>query len=268
MLRRFLAVLLIALALATAGVYAWAVMAPLTLSIGSGPMAFVTGGGFNNQFTGSTSQSFALTQASAAGTCLTLTLGSGSGSTPRIVSLPPGWQLLIQSIQGTQSDLEVWIYPNNPGGIQTVQFITSSASSAWYVYYEEDANVRAIAASALDVSGTATATAGTTLALSTTGPVSATGEFATAVWLQHLAAPAAVTFTTPTGWIRNLADSNAGNDHIDSESLTTGFTATPAAGSPLNVTLTSTGTSASAAGVIYVLKGNTPATDQTAYIAY
>jgi len=242
---------------------------PLTLSIGSGPIALVQAGTVTETLQlppGSTGPlAGTLPVASTAGTTLLATLSGTIGSIGLTATFPPGW---VQVAANSTTDrVEAWIYPNNPGGISSiaVQVLSNpSLTLTYYIAVSEWANVYLIAAT-IDTSGIASATSGTTLALATTGNVAATGEVAIAAWLQAATPSGAVIFTTPGGWTR-LADNGsdaASNVHVDSE-----YQPNPSSGSPLSVTLTSNRTTLGAGGVLLVLKPAPLATDQTSMLQY
>jgi hypothetical protein len=242
----------------------------LSLNIGSGPIALLQNGPYVNTGTGGAGPSvgvLTLNAPSTAGTALIAIVAAapGGGASPSVTSFPVGWGRLQTVTQSNIALLEIWAYPNNPGGISTVNFIgTSTLALAWRCHMSEWANVAAVGY--LETSGTATATAGTTLAPTTSGNVVTAGDLAISAWIQQIAVGGVVTFTTPGGFTR-LIDSGAeaGNPiaHIDAE-----YEINPGTGAPLGPTLTSTGTTSSAAGAIVVLKAAPPVADQSAYLDY
>lgn len=229
---------------------------PLTVKIGSGPIALVQSGTVVNNQGGA--PPVALPVASTAGTCLVFFIGTTSNSS--VTSMPAGWvrQTGLLPI-GQPPDFEVWAYFNNPGSILTVTAVVAN-TARWSGTISEWANV-----SSLEVSGTATATSGTSLVLSTSSPVVSIGDVAIAGWLQQLAVAGAVTFTTPGGFTR-LADNGSDvtlGSHLDAE-----YQLNSPVGS-LSVTLTSSGTtSAAATGAVIVLKAAPAVLDETAYLQF
>jgi hypothetical protein len=171
---------------------------------------------------------------------------------------------LASTSDGLGNIVQVWVYLNNPGGISvaTITAIHPNGTRA-EVVLSEWANVKSSVA--LDTSGTAAATSGTTLAPTTTGNVAATREVAISGWKQMASSAGTVTFTTPGGWTR-LADNGSdatNNFHMDIE-----YQLNPATGAPLGPTLTSSQTSLDARGAIVVLNPAPPAQDFTTFLAY
>jgi len=201
---------------------------------------------------------------STQGTCLIAVVGiglivGGAGS----VIFPDGWTRLAAINQGDISDLEVWAFPSNPGNIigATVQ-PTSVSAPAFRIQLSEWSNVRGV--DVVELSATATATSGTTLSPITTANVENGRELVISAWLQVMSVATAVTFTSPEGFTR-LIDDGAGvtNSHLDIE-----YQLSPRQAATAHPTLTSTGTTAAAAGATLVLKAVSPATDLSGFLAY
>lgn len=232
----------------------------LTLNIGSGAIALVQNGPADDGGTTAGTVTTTLPANSTAGTALVVITVNADTPVKDITAVPPGWVQLI-SKSATQLKMEIWIYLNNPGGIRAVKFTTNSSTFNNLGHISEWSNV--VSASPLEASGSTSSVGGTTLAPTTTGNVVSTGDLAISAWSQWLAAPGAVTYTTPGGWTR-LRDN--GVDvifaHTDIE-----YQINPTTGAPLGPTLTSTGTTnPSAAGAIIVLKKAPPVVNQTAYL--
>jgi len=230
----------------------------LTLTIGSGAIALAQVGAITT-VAGTQQVTPTISAASTAGTLL---LAGLTSSNSPITAAPSGWTLLSSVAQSTNSRLEIWHYPNNPGGILAVPFTQSGAKDSAAVL-SEWRNVAFV--SVLETSGTATATAGTTLTLTASAATVNSGDLALAGWGQVIGAPGAVTFTTPNGWTRLIDNgSNASlTGHTDYEYLIA-----PPTGNLLTPTLTSTGTTTSASGVVLLLRAAAPAIDISAFVAY
>ncbi len=262
MVRRFAAALLVTLAF----VVCWYALEaqpvpPLALQIGANQIALVQNGAVAINGGGGPSGSLTLPAKSTAGTALIVFVASASGGSPLISSFPAGWVKLFGQTETTQTDMECWVYLNNPGGIQAITF--NGTSTIWWGHMSEWSNV--LAASAVDASGGASATSGTTLAVPTTTSLTGGRDLAISGWFQRVAAAGAITFTTPAGFTR-LADDAAGvtfQEHIDLE-----YSLSPSPGIPLGPTLTSTATTTSAVGITIAFLGGNPIIDQTAYIKY
>lgn len=236
----------------------------LTVSVGSTPIVLVQnatlavtpGGASVNAVTPT------LAVTSTPGTAL---LALVAGNLPAIVyTASAGFVKLLTANDGNRF-MDVWIYLNNPGGILTANFSASGTNTGpWFAHLSEWSGVAY--ASAVDASGTLTATVGTTLAPTTTGNVNNAGDVAISAWRQTIAAPGAVTFTTPAGWTRLVDD---GSDATLSAHLDAEYQLSPSVGVPIGPTLTSnTATNTLAAGAIIVLKAAHPVVDQTAYLQY
>lgn len=182
--------------------------------------------------------------------------------TQPITVAPSGFVRLATVSQASNLHMEAWLYPNNPGGILASSFTTASMDiGGFQVVMTEWAGV--ISSSALETSGTATATSGTTLAPAVSAAIVNSGDLIISAWCQLLAVNGTVTFTTPPGFTRATDNGsfNAGG-HTDLE-----YQIGPIIGSIPSPTLTSsTATTTSAVGIIVALRGGTPVTDQTAYI--
>jgi hypothetical protein len=257
MFRKLAAALSVALLLVIAAVVLLMTSA-LTVTVGAGAPVLVQNGAIQlNGGGGATPVTATLATASTQGTCLVAVLLTAGGT---FTTGPSGWTQAETVDQGGAAHADIWLYPNNPGGILAATWQMTTGTTGIALQISEWSGVAST--STLDSGGTATSTAGTTLSPASTGNVSAVGEVAVAGWIQMLAAPGTVTFTTPTGWTR-LQDTGALSalGHVDYE-----YIVNPPTGTPLTASLTSTGTSAHAAGAVVVLKGGTPAVDETAYL--
>jgi hypothetical protein len=170
----------------------------------------------------------------------------------------------------TNSDVEIWVNFNNPGGIQSASFLAELAASPWSVHLSEWRNCDPTGP-VNQIIGSATATSGTTLPLSsvyvtdqpgTILPVN--GSVVIAAWIQALAAPNTATFTSPSGFTR-LTDNGSSNasNHLDIE-----YQINPRKDVPMTPTLVSNRTTSSAAGFVVAIPAGRPSTDLSAYLAY
>jgi hypothetical protein len=150
----------------------------------------------------------------------------------------------------------------NPGGITAATFMASGNGAVWRLHMSEWSNVQR-AFGNFDAATTGSSTSGTTLALSA-GPLLSPGDLVLAAWSQLIGVAGAVTFTTPSGFTR-LADNQTDvtTTHLDIEYLLA-----PAQGSTVNPTLTSSGTTTSAAGMLIALLPAPGTVELTDYIAY
>src|ERR1044071_4375314 len=195
----------------------------LTLTIGSGNIALVQNGAVNETLIGvSTPIPAGITSASTAGNLLLLAIGTGNpGAVPSITNMPTGWFKLTSALAASATDWEFWVYPNNPGGIQNIIPTANCgvAGARWYTHMSEWSGV--LSASYLDASGTATATAGTTLVVTTTTALVGTKSLVIAGWMQQIAGSTTNTFTSPAGFTRLIDTSSLTRfQHLDIEYMT------------------------------------------------
>lgn len=284
MLRKFSLVvaILFALGLLAAYVAGGSRVAPLTVSVGSGPIALVQEAASVTVQTVAPTGSLGLILpvASTAGKTLIVTLGSGT--VPTSTSMPTGWKSLGASFETTNAFFEVWIYPNNPGGIQSVSIaITQAANVVWHGHISEWSGFQSDWSNStnpllpkypLDAAqGTITSTSGATLTGSTGSnaeplnqKVEFSGDLVITGWMQSTAAPSTPTFTSPSGFTRLIDNGSTSlSQHMDVE-----YQVGPAVGNPVVVTLTSTSSSSSAAGSIWVFKAGAPALDVTSSLGH
>ncbi len=271
MFRKVLVGLLLVLIIITVGVWR---LAPLTVNIGTGvypltgtSLSLIQGEGSGG---GGLLRSLVTNSATTAGNILIAYFANTSGSSPHVVAMPAGWTQLIAQTQGTQSAIEVWIYPNNPGGILTVP-VTVSPLAGWSTEIDEWYGVARI--TPLETSGAASATSGTSLTLTTSGNILSLGDLAQGAWIQRIAGAATVVLTVSAGWADENASSggNSAIDHFDYALFGNPATVQPLpppVGAPLTVTMTSDHTTTSAVGVIFVLTPAHTATDETAYLQF
>src|SRR6185295_7775759 len=233
---------------------------PLTLSIGSGAIALVQNGVMGSTGTpvGGGPVGTSLPVASTAGNALVLIAANATTPTgPTVTSMPTGFVLLASIRESTNSDYEVWVWLNNPGGIQGVTFQTV-LTGQWYTHLSEWSNVAS--ASAAESTGTATATSGTTLTPPTT--VVGLGNLALTGWIQKMAS-GTCTFTSPGGFTRLIDNgSTSGLNHLDIE-----YKLSPNPGALVPIPTSDATTNATAAGLTLILKRAPQATDMSAFIA-
>lgn len=235
-----------------------------TVTIGSGPIVLVQNGAMQTNYgtpVGGGPVGVTLPLASQAGTALVAIVSNASLATgATVTSFPAGWVKLASAVETTNSDIEVWVYLNNPGGINAVTFQTV-LSASWQTHLSEWSNV--VSASATETSGTANAVGGTTLTPTTTGSVISAGDLALSAWIQKIAS-GTCSFTSPIGWI-GLSDNGSvsGLNHMDVE-----YRIGPPVGILSPLLTSSATTNPTAAGLTLVLKAAPPATDQTAYLRH
>ncbi|MBV8529247.1 MAG: hypothetical protein JOZ75_13110, partial [Candidatus Dormibacteraeota bacterium] len=132
-----------------------------------------------------------LLTASTKGTMLVAALDSNSGPS---FAAPTGWVRASSAITGTTS--EVWYYPNNPGGIVSASFTSTSASATAGIMGEYSG----AAASPLDSAGTATTNAATTTVSVSTAAAVGAGDLAITSFAPFLNGGGTLTVTPGPGW--------------------------------------------------------------------
>ena len=228
---------------------------PLTLTIGSGPIALVQNGPLVIGNYKGVSPTLA-TPSTAGTTLVAILIGD------LVTAVPPGWVLAATATSGGVLVFQTYIYPNNPGGILTANFTVATVVSTTDAHISEWSGVQYVLP--LETSGTATATAGTTLTPTAAAAIANPGDLVIAAWGQALSGAGTVTFTTPAGFTRlkdNGSSSVQGHDDIE-------YMLAPSVGQIMAPVLTSTGTTVFAAGAVIVLKRAPQAVDMTAFIAY
>ena len=139
-----------------------------------------------------------LPAASTAGTLLVAVL-SNSGTSSLAFSGPSGWVNATGAWLSGPGRAEIWYYANNPGGVSSAAFTSSAPSSVGQL--SEWSGVAA--SSALDVTGTKTASSATSVTVSTSASTSVTGDlgivaFGTAV--------SETSYTASSGWTHLFSD--------------------------------------------------------------
>ena len=163
---------------------------------------------------------------SLAGTLLVATVSAET--TPNKFQAPAGWVSAAEANQVGEGRSEIWYYPNNPGGINSVTFTMNPATINGNAQISEWLGVAAVAP--LDQSGSsAVALPTTTTAISTSGALTQTGELVITIdGFQNLPGQS---FTRGAGWTAAVTDiaNGYGSEYrldlptgIASETLTTG----------------------------------------------
>ncbi len=136
----------------------------------------------------------------AAGNLLVLGLSGESGLT--ITFTPPaGWQKAISYHPASSNDyVDIWYYPNNPGGITSVAVTTGNAGTSISAQIMEFSDSAGSNTSPLDKTGSNQVTSGTTVAVSTSSTIAAAHELAVAVFACHYTSATKVTLAAGTGF--------------------------------------------------------------------
>jgi hypothetical protein len=170
-----------------------------------------------------------LSTASTAGDLLVATISdiNGNCSTDSITA-PSGWTRAAHSCRGSAGPVEIWYRPNAPS-TSSVLFGTGSSGSNMRGQLSEFSGVAT--SSPLDQTGTANnTTAGTSLSVTTSGSIGASGEVAVT---SFNTATGVTSLSTGSGWTSLVTDPSAGykSDYVLSPSsgasLTETVTASP-----------------------------------------
>ena len=164
--------------------------------------------------------------ASQAGTLLVATVSAET--TPNKFAATAGWVSASEANQAGEGRSEIWYYPNNPGGINSVTLTMNPATVNGNAQLSEWTGVAV--ASPLDQSGSqAVAVPTTTTTVSTGGALTQTGELVITIdGFQNLPGQ---TFSRPAGWtgaVTDIANGYSSEYRLDlptgvaSETLTAG----------------------------------------------
>ena len=145
-----------------------------------------------------------LPAASTAGTMLVATLTSDESPTKS--TAPAGWLLANQADQVGAGRAEIWYYPNNPGGISSVQFALNPATDFGEVQITEWSGV---SAAPLDNTGATAVPVPTTTAINpTAGATTVAGDLAITDEAYTIAA--GQTYSPGAGWTNTVNDATHG----------------------------------------------------------
>ena len=151
-------------------------------------------------------------------------LNSGCASTT--FSAPVGWSRAASVCRGTSGPVEIWYRPNTAAGVSSVAFTTGWAGANTRVQLSEWSGVSTV--SPLDRTGTGSSgSSSTSLAATTTGSISESGELAVSVFQSSAGL---TSLASGSGWT-NMAKS-AGTGYITDHRLS------PTSGSTLTETVT------------------------------
>lgn len=150
-----------------------------------------------------------------------------SGCASDNITAPAGWTRAATICRGGTGPLQLWYYPNNPGGISSVAFSTGSAGANARAQLSEYSGVAT--SSPVDENVTLyQSTSGTSLTITTSGTISTSGEVAIAAFTTSSGLSS---FTTSGSWVSLVADASNGID--------ANYLLGPTSGSTLTATVTS-----------------------------
>ena len=179
----------------------------------------------------STTTSLALTVTSntTAGNLLVATLAY-TGTTPSFTG-PAGWTR-GPNVATTGGGTEIWYDDGAPGGARTYTFTAAATATSIGGELTEWSGLATV--SALDQSGTATATSAGSLPLSTTGAVGASGEVGITSFVELFGTSQLPTFTAGSGWtnlVKTASSATLASTTDYRLNLTSGAAATETQGS-------------------------------------
>ena len=147
-----------------------------------------------------------LASASTAGTLLVAVLGNAQTGSSAAFSGPTNWANATGVFASGIGRLEIWYYPNNPGGITSATFTASSGTSTVMGQLSE---WRGAAFSLpVDTTGTLSSGSGTTATVSTSAATTITGDLAITGFATST--KPITTFTAGTGWTHLFSDGTNG----------------------------------------------------------
>jgi hypothetical protein len=165
----------------------------------NGAIAQLQAGTYVSGTTGTT-LTLTLPAASTPGTMLTVQLANALATGASFTG-PAGWSRAVTLSQTGNGTVEIWYYPNNPGGITSATF-TVATSTSLFGCMTEWSGVATV--SPLDRTGTkATTTSVSSDTVSTSGATAVGGELGLTEFTQTGAATA---YTAGTGWSHVIAD--------------------------------------------------------------
>ena len=158
-----------------------------------------------------------LPTASTAGTLLVAVLGNAQTSSSAAFSGPSNWVNATGVFRSGTGRVEIWYYPNNPGGITSATFTASSGTSTVMGQLSEWRG--AAFASPLDQTGTVKTGSNTVATVSTSAATTVTGDLAITGFVTSTTPN---TFTAGTGWTHLFSDGTKGDVGDDQTGLATG----------------------------------------------
>jgi hypothetical protein len=159
-----------------------------------------------------------LTAASTAGTMLVAQLGNRNTASSAPYSGPAGWVNATGMFLSGTGRVEIWYYPNNPGGITTATFTAATGTNTMVAQLTE---WRAAAfTTPVDKTGTMTSAASTTATVSTSAATTVAGEVAITAF--STSATPITTFSVGSGWSHVLNDGTRGYAGDQKTGLATG----------------------------------------------
>jgi hypothetical protein len=164
--------------------------------------------------TGNVTPTFAA--ASTAGSLLVATVTNSCTTASDAFSAPAGWVLATGTWLSGDGRVEVWYYPNNPGGISSAAFTSSScAGSAGQLSEWSGAALSGV----LNRTGTATASAATSVTVSSSASTAVSGELGITLFK---ASATQSSYTAASGWAHLYTDTTNKRASDDDLSLAVG----------------------------------------------
>jgi hypothetical protein len=181
-----------------------------------------------------------LASGSTAGDLLVAVLANANTASSAAFSAPANWVNATGVFRSGTGRVEIWYYPNNPGGISSATFTASTGTNKIIGQLSEWRG--AAFTSPVDQTGTVSAASATTATVSTSAATTITGDLAVTGFATS--AKPITTFTAGAGWSHIFSDGPQGYVADDKQGLLTG-----------TVTETETASSATSwAGVIVAFK--------------
>ena len=159
-----------------------------------------------------------LSSASTAGNLLVAVLGNHNTASSAAFSAPANWVNATGVFRSGTGRVEIWYYPNNPGGITSATFTASSGTNTIIGQLSEWRG--AAFTSPVDTTGTVSGASATTATVSTSAATTVTGDLAITDFGTSLTP--ITTFTAGAGWAHIFSDGTRGYVADDKQGLATG----------------------------------------------
>lgn len=159
-----------------------------------------------------------LASGSTAGDLLVAVLANANTGSSAAFSAPANWVNATGVFRSGTGRVEIWYYPNNPGGITNATFTASTGTNKIIGQLSEWRG--AAFTSPVDQTGTVSGASATTTTVSTSAATTISGDLAITGFATS--AKPITTFTAGTGWAHVFSDGVQGYVADDKQNLATG----------------------------------------------
>jgi len=159
-----------------------------------------------------------LSSVSTAGDLLVAVLGNANTGSSAAFSAPANWVNATGVFRSGTGRVEIWYYPNNPGGITSATFTASTGTNT--IIGELSEWRGAAFSNPVDQTGTVSGAAATSVTVSTSAATTLTGDLAITAFATSV--KPITTFTVGAGWTHVFSDGTRGYAADDKKGLATG----------------------------------------------